>query len=302
LFLFFGFLVGMSDPARKLADVVTHWQRAAAGADRVCYWLDREPTIRSPSQAKPIPSPPYSIEFDEVTFQYQPEIPLLEKFNLRITSGETLAIVGPNGCGKTTLANLITRFYDPLKGVVRLNGVDVRELQLSDLRERVGYVTQQAVLFRESVVDNISYGSPQASTDQVFEAARKAFAHDFITKSLEDGYATVVGEQGGRLSGGQQQRIALARAILRDPDILLLDEATSQVDLESEQLIHRAVKQFIQDRTTIIITHRASTLSLADRILVMELGRIVDLGTHVELVERCELYGRLYRSELKKSA
>ena len=302
LMAFFGFLIGMSDPAKKLVDLLTPLQRSAAAAERIYRLMDRQPAIQSPKRPRNLPSGPFGVKFDNVTFHYDPREPLLVGFDLTIRPEETLAVVGPNGCGKSTLVNLIPRFVDPVAGSILLNDVDLRKLTITDLRRRIGYVTQQTDLFQESIVDNIRYGSTDATNEQVVEAAKKAFAHQFIEQQMDQGYQTLVGEGGGRLSGGQRQRIALARAILRDPEILLLDEATSQVDLESEQLIHQALREFIRNRTTIIITHRASTLALADRILVLDSRRIADLGTHDELVSRCELYGRLYHHDLKKSA
>ncbi len=216
--------------------------------------------------------------------------------------GETVAIVGANGCGKSTLANLVPRFFDPKQGAVRIDGVDVRDMRLRELRQQIGLVTQETVLFDDSVLNNIRYGAPHSSRAQVIEAAKQAHAHKFIESRLEHGYDTRVGNQGSKLSGGQRQRIALARAILRDPAILILDEATSQIDLESEQLIHKVLEQFTRNRTTIIITHRLATLALADRIVVMHEGVIVDTGSHQELVGRCDLYRRLHEIQFRQSA
>jgi len=302
MMLFFGFLVGVSDPARKLSDVFHQLQRGAAAADRIYPLLDQKPTIVDPPQPKSVPDGACEIVFDDVTFAYEPDQVILHDIQLRIGAGETLAIVGPNGCGKSTLTNLIPRFYEPLRGEVRLNYTSVRDFRLRDLRKAIGIVNQQTLLFDDSIANNIRYGSPHASDEQVIEAAKKAQAHRFITENLDNGYDTMVGERGDRLSGGQRQRIALARVILRNPSILILDEATSQVDQESEQLIHRALESFLEGRTSILITHRSSTLSLVDRILVMDEGRIVDLGTHDELIVRCPLYQRLYQTEIRQTA
>ena len=300
--LFFAFLAGVSDPVRKLADLVNVVQRGSAAADRVYPLLDQQPEIKDPPNPRPLKELRKDLVFDRVSFHYVKGQPILQDICLRIPFGETLAIVGPNGCGKSTLINLLPRFYDPVEGTVRIGNVDLREASQVDLRGHMGIVTQQTVLFDESVMSNIRYGSPNASDSDVIAAAKQARAHSFITENLENGYHTQVGEHGGRLSGGQRQRIALARAFLRDPSLLILDEATSQVDPESELLIHKALEDFAKGRTTIMITHRMSTLDLADRILVMDAGRIVDMGTHEQLIARCDLFQRLYQIAFRESA
>jgi ATP-binding cassette subfamily B protein/subfamily B ATP-binding cassette protein MsbA len=263
---------------------------------------DREPAVRNPVRPKVVRRHGRDLVFDAVSFSYTTGHPVIDEINLRIPFGESLAIVGPNGCGKTTLANLIPRFFDPTSGAIQLDGIDVRDLRLRDLRRQIGIVTQEPLLFDDTVYNNIRYGAPGARRDDVLNAAKQAHAHRFIETRLENGYETMVGQLGGRISGGQRQRIALARAILRDPAILILDEATSQIDLESEQLIHKVLEQFKRDRTTILITHRLATLALADRILVMQSGRIADLGTHEQLLGRCDLYRRLHQIQFKESA
>ncbi len=302
LLLFFGLLAGVSDPARKLSEVFAQLQRAAAAADRIYQSMDRRPRIMDPMKPATLQLPLRDLVLENVSFGYSPDKPVLHDINLRVPAARTLAIVGTNGCGKTTLSGLIPRFYDPQAGRILLNGIDLRQLRRQDLRRRISVVTQETMLFDDTVLNNIRYGSPSASREEVIEAARQAHAHRFIEQKLSRGYDTVVGPQGNRLSGGQRQRIALARAILRDPEILILDEATSQIDLESEQLIHNVLERFVRQRMAIIITHRVQTLALAQSILVLDAGRIVDHGTHGELLARCEFYQRLHQSELKESA
>ncbi|MEX2025910.1 MAG: ABC transporter ATP-binding protein, partial [Pirellulaceae bacterium] len=293
LLAFYGFLVGMSDPARKLAEIFNYLQRGVAASDRVYEMLDRKPKIVDPPQPKYVKSPTPELHFENISFAYTPGQLVLRDVELTIPFGETIAFVGPNGCGKTTLINLLPRFYDPDEGTIRLDGLDTRDLRLRDLRQMIGLVSQQGLLFDDTVLANIRYGSPHATEAEVIEAAKKAYAHKFITEKLEKGYNTNVGERGGRLSGGQRQRVLLARAILRDPQILILDEATSQIDLESEQLIHRVLEQFTRGRTTLLVTHRIASLALATRVVVMDGGRIIDVGAHEELLRRCDLYRRL---------
>jgi subfamily B ATP-binding cassette protein MsbA len=302
LLAFYGFLAGVSDPARRLTEVFNKLQRAAAASDRVYQLLDREPTVCDPPKPRALPRHHLDLVFDHVSFRYSPQQPVLEDISLRIGYGETIALVGPNGCGKTTLANLIGRFFDPVSGSVRLDGVDLRDVRLRDVRSQIGVVTQETLLFDDTVFNNIRYGSAQATRQQVIEAAMQAHAHKFIEQKLDNGYDTLVGQGGGRLSGGQRQRIALARAILRDPAILILDEATSQIDLESEQLIHKVLEQFTRHRTTVIVTHRLATLALADRVVVLEGGRIADIGTHEQLLVRCDLYRRLHQIQFRETA
>ena len=302
LLAFYALLAGVSDPARKMSEVMGVLYRGVAASDRIYEILDAEPKIVDPPQPLTLACREPELVFDRVSFQYSTGQQVLHDIELRIPFGQTVAIVGPNGCGKSTLANLLPRFYDPTSGSVRLDGIDLRDLRMRDLRKMTGLVAQQGILFDDTVLANIRYGSPWASDDDVIAAAEKAYAHRFIVERLDKGYQTTVGERGGRLSGGQRQRILLARAILRDPKFLILDEATSQIDLESEQLIHRVLEQFVRGRTTLLITHRMSSIILADRVVVMEAGRIIDTGTHDELSSRCELYARLCELGFQQAA
>jgi ATP-binding cassette, subfamily B, bacterial MsbA len=302
LTLFYCFLGGASDPIRRITAIFNTLQQGSAAADSIYEVLDREPTIQDPPTPKALPARLGAIEFRDVSFAYKPEEPVLDRVTLRVEAGETIAIVGPNGCGKTTLMNMTARFYDPTAGSVNISGIDVRDVRLSDLRERLGVVTQETTLFDDTVAENIRFGRLDATRDEIIEAAQRAHAHRFITEVLADGYETRVGQGGNRLSGGQRQRIALARAILRDPEILILDEATSQIDVESERLIHQVLEEFTRGRTAFVITHRPSTLELADRIVVMDEGRIVDVGTIGELSGRCDLFRRLAHLDLREAA
>jgi ATP-binding cassette subfamily B protein/subfamily B ATP-binding cassette protein MsbA len=302
LMAFFGFLAGIADPARKFTIIFGQIYLGMIGATKVYGMMDREPSVKDPPSPQPVPRPYRELTFRNVQFAYNPAEPVLREVELRIPFGETIAVIGPNGCGKSTLAKLIPRFYDPTGGAVELDGIDLRQFRVEDLRRQISVVTQNPWLFDDSIMDNIRYGDPAASDDEVIEAARKAHAHDFVMEKLEQGYETVVGEHGGRLSGGQRQRIALARAILRDPAILILDEATSEIDVESEQLIHLALADFVRGRTAIMITHRHSALALADKIVLMDRGRILDAGSHDQLIVRCPEYQRLQLTQLREAS
>ena len=299
--VFFGFLIGIADPLRKMADVYNTIQGGVVAADRVFPLIDQVPAVHDTDSPTPIPSGELQVEFDDVKFSYDPGKPILKGVSAVIPSGASVAIMGHNGCGKSTLINLVPRFYDVGGGCIRIGGVDVRQAGLKQLRSRIGYVTQQTMLFNDTIAENIAYGQPKASREQVIAAAKKAHADEFIN-DLEFGYDANIGEHGGKLSGGQRQRLSLARAILKNPDILILDEATSQIDVESENLIHQALSAFIKNRTTLIITHRISTLDLADYIILMSDGKVTDFGTHQQLLARCPDYQRLRSLDLEGAA
>ncbi len=226
-------------------------------------------------------------------------MPILTNVHLTVQHGETIAFVGKNGCGKSTLVGLLPRFYDPDHGSITIDGIDIRKANLRSLRRQIGIVTQETILFDDTVKNNIAYGCRTATQEQVEQAANQAFAHELILR-LPEGYETRIGEAGTKLSGGQKQRIALARAILNDPSILILDEFTSQSDAESEAIIHRVLREFMQNRTTFVITHRLNTLEIADRIVVIDKGRIAAVGTHKELLTSCNLYQRLHDAQFQR--
>lgn len=302
ILLFFGFLIGASDPARKLTDVWSGLQRGAAAAARVMEIIDHPVRVQDPENPKETPRPHRRIEFRDVVFQYPSGPQVLNEIDLTIRHGETIAVVGPNGSGKSTLISLLCRFDDPQSGAVLMDGVPVCEMRTRDLRKRIALVTQRTVLFDDTIENNIRYGSPGADSHAVVRAAKLAFADDFIRRKTPLGYQTVLGSGGMRLSGGQMQRIALARAFLRDPDILILDEATSQIDLESEHLIHKALAKFLVDRTGVMITHRPTTLQLADRIVIVESGKVTASGEHHELISENQFYRNLCGTDLRRSA
>ncbi|WP_408646817.1 ABC transporter ATP-binding protein [Streptomyces carminius] len=290
------YLAQLVGPVRMLTMILTVGQQARAGVERVLELIDTEPAIRERADAHELPADaPATVEFDRAGFAYDTRPgarPVLRDFSLRISPGETVAVVGTSGSGKSTVSLLLPRFYDVTEGAVRVGGHDVRDLTFESLRAAIGLVPENSLLFSDTVRANIAYGRPDATDEQVRAAARAAQADGFIG-DLPDGYDTEIGEQGLTLSGGQRQRIALARAILTDPRLLVLDDATSAVDARVEHEIHEALRGVMAGRTTLLIAHRRSTLSLADRIAVLDGGRLVDAGTHEELQERCELYRRL---------
>lgn len=292
---FFAFLVATADPLRKLGDVFAMIQGGVVAADRVFPLLDKQIKISPPVNPSKLPRKPPTISFKDIEFAYEPGNPILKKLNLEFPSGKSVAIVGANGCGKSTLVNLLPRFFDPDSGQVLFDGVDIKDFRPSCVREAVGLVTQQSMLFDDSIAANIAYGRPDAKSEEIIQAAKKAKAHAFI-EELEDGYETSVGEHGGKLSGGQRQRLELARVILKDPSVLILDEATSQIDPRSERLIHDSLAEFIEGRTVVMITHRLSTLELADLIVVMDDGKVIDFGTHSQLKSRCQVFQTMLKT------
>ena len=292
-----GCLAAMFDPLRKLAKVVTRFQKADAAAARVFEVQDR-------TQERSIPGAPMlgrcsrSIELRGVSFRYPNAAEdALHDVNLTIEAGKTFAIVGPNGCGKTTLVSLIPRLIDPTAGEILIDGCDISQYSIRSVRRQIAVVTQDTVLFHATIAENIAYGLRRPKEANVLSAARSAFVDEFV-RELPDGYDTMVGEHGATLSGGQKQRIAIARAILRDPAILIFDEATSQIDADSESRIHQAMDEFVKNRTTLMIAHRFATVLKADYIFVMNQGQIVAAGTHRELIESCDLYRHLYQTQL----
>jgi ATP-binding cassette subfamily B protein/subfamily B ATP-binding cassette protein MsbA len=295
----YALLAAIADPVRKLSSVYTRIQSGQAAADRVFALMDRQAKVQANHSNQRLARHQSTIEFKDVCFSYEPGHPILTNVHLHIRFGETIALVGKNGSGKTTLVSLLPRFFDPDHGSVLVDGMDIRTANLRSLRQQVGIVTQETMLFDDTIGNNIAYGHRRASPEEVEAAARQAFAHDFITQ-LPHGYQTRAGEAGAKLSGGQRQRLALARAMLRNPAILILDEFTSQTDVESEALIHKAVRQFVRDRTTFIITHRLNTLEIADRIVVLESGRVIAVGTHAELLAGCPAYQRLYEAQFQR--
>jgi ATP-binding cassette subfamily B protein len=283
------YLFQMVGPVRMLSVLTVVAQQARAGAERIFELLDSTPVVVERPDARPLPTVAGEIVFDDVTFGYLRSEPVLEGFSLTVTPGETVALVGPSGSGKSTVSLLLPRFYEVQSGRVRLDGVDVRDVTLDSLRRQIGVVFEESFLFSDTVRANIAYGRPEATEEEVLAAARAAEAHEFVT-ALPDGYDTRLGEGGLSLSGGQRQRLALARALLTDPRVLVLDDATSAIDARVEEEIHATLHRLMQGRTTLLVAHRRSTLRLADRIVVVDRGAVVDTGTHDELLARCRLY------------
>ncbi len=289
-------LILMYEPVKRLARVSVHLQHSSAAAQRVFAVLDTEATVTDREGAVDLANDFDSITFDHVNFAYAEE-PVLADVSLEVKAGERVAFVGSSGAGKTTLVNLVPRFYDVSDGALRIGGADVRDLTLQSLRAKIGLVTQETFLFNDSVANNISYGYKDAARETVMEAAKRAHAHEFITE-MPNGYHTVIGERGVRLSGGQRQRLAIARAILRNPPILILDEATSALDTESERMVQAALDDLMTCRTVLAIAHRLSTIANCDRIIVLDGGRTIERGSHEELIALNGAYKRLHDLQL----
>ena len=297
---FIAALLLMYGPVKKLSRVNASLQQAIAAAERVFEVLDRHTEVVEKSGAAPLAPFQRTLEFDNVVFAYDDghARPILRGVSLTAQAGQMIAIVGRSGAGKTTLVNLIPRFYDVTGGAIRVDGIDIRDATLASLRAQIGIVTQETVLFDDTIARNIAYGRPDAPREAIEAAARAANAHGFI-QSLPEGYQTTIGERGQRLSGGQRQRLAIARALLKDSPLLILDEATSSLDAESEQLVQEALVNLMRNRTSFVIAHRLSTIRRADAILVMDRGRIVEVGRHEDLLARSgSLYARLYELQL----
>ena len=298
---FIAALFMMYAPAKKLSRVNADLQQAMAAAERIFEILDSHNEVVDRPGAVPLPPFRNVVECRDVRFAYDgtTECPTLDGVSFTVQPGQMLAIVGRSGAGKTTLVNLVPRFYDVTGGTIRIDGHDVRDVTLASLRSQIGIVTQETVLFDDTIGANIAYGRPDASRAEIEAAARAAHAHEFVAL-LERGYDTMIGERGHRLSGGQRQRLAIARAILRDSPILILDEATSSLDAESEMLVQEALSNLMLNRTSLVIAHRLSTVRRADAIVVLERGRIVETGTHDQLMERGAAYARLYDLQLQE--
>jgi len=299
LFSFITAILMLYAPVRRLGQVNINLQQAIGATERVFQILDMRGEVYRGDGLKELPQIKEGIEFRNVSFHYgDRKRHILSDINLKVDAGEIVALIGVSGVGKTTLVNLIPRFYDPTEGVILIDGIDIKEVTLKSLREKIGIVSQETILFNDTIRNNIAYGKIGADESLIIEAAKTAYAHEFIIE-MPEGYDTVIGEKGVRLSGGEKQRIAIARALLRNPPILILDEATSSLDTASELLVQEALKNLMKDRTTFVIAHRLSTIQKADRIVVIDRGRIVEMGSHDELLLRGNLYRRLYSMQFE---
>jgi subfamily B ATP-binding cassette protein MsbA len=298
---FFSFLAGLMmlyGPVRKLSNTSNQIQQSVPAAERVFELLDLEQTVVDRPQARPLHALRETIAFEHVSFQYEHGAgPVLHDISLVVNKGEVVAFVGMSGAGKSTLADLIPRFHDVTSGRISIDGVDIRDSTLASLRAHIGIVTQETILFNDTVANNIGYGKPGANFDDIVQAAQLAYAHEFI-QELPHGYDTIIGERGVKLSGGQRQRIAIARALLKNPPILILDEATSELDAESEFIFQKALANLVEGRTVFVIAHRLATVMKADRIVVVDGGQIAEMGTHEDLLAHKGLYNRLHTLQM----
>ncbi len=283
------------DPVKKLSHLNNAVQQGLAAADRVFDIIETQTDIQDPATPRPIPAGPHEVRFETVSFSYG-DRNVLQEINLKVDRGQVLALVGMSGGGKSTLANLIPRFFDVTAGRICIDGIDIRDFAVADLRRQIAVVTQEPLLFDETVRYNIAYGRPGATEEQIVDAAKAAFAHDFVLQ-FPNGYDTIIGELGGRLSGGEKQRLCIARALIKDAPILILDEATASLDSEAEAVVQRALENLMQGRTTVVIAHRLSTIAGADRIAVIVGGAVVEEGSHATLLSRNGEYGKLYRMQ-----
>jgi ATP-binding cassette subfamily B multidrug efflux pump len=299
IIVYLGYVQRFNMPIQQISVLWTNLQNAIAGAERIFQLIDEAPEIVEAPNAKPMPAIQGKVVFDHVWAEYTPGEPVLKDVNLSAEVGQTIAIVGPTGAGKTTLVNLLPRFYDVTKGSVTIDGVDVSHVKLDTLRRQIGLVLQDTFLFSDTVMNNIRYGRPEASDDEAIAAAKLAQAHDFVER-LPEGYNTILGERGGGLSQGQRQLLAIARAALTDPSILILDEATSSVDTRTERLIQAALEKLLAGRTSFVIAHRLSTIRNADQVLVLRDGEIVERGRHEELLAQQGVYYDLYMSQFRR--
>ena len=301
LVAFIAYIASIYDPINRLTEVDNIFQEAIAAGERIFELLDEAMEVKDAPDAIGLPVIQGEMVFDQVQFKYGSGDPVLHSVSFTMAPGEVVALVGPSGAGKTSIANLICRFYDPVKGHISVDGYNLRRVKLTSLRSQVAVVLQDSFLFNNTVAENLHYGQPEATKHELIAAARAANAHDFIMQ-LPDGYDTEVGERGVKLSGGQKQRLALARAILADPRILILDEATSSVDAEAEYLIQQALERVLKGRTALIIAHRLSTIRNADKIIVLDRGRIAETGNHTELMQRGGLYNQLYQRQMEMTS
>lgn len=301
LIAFLIYAINLANPVRRISEIYGDIQKSLAAADRVFETLDTMPEVQEKKNAITLPKVQGHIVFDHVSFAYDKDHEALTDFNLEVKPGQVVALVGPSGAGKSTVANLLPRFYDITGGKLTIDGVNIKDVTFSSLRQQIGLVPQETMLFNASVRDNILYGCLDASEEEVIAAAKAANAHEFIM-DLPQGYDTHVGDRGNALSGGQRQRIAIARAILKNPQILILDEATSALDTESEKIVQAALDRLMEGRTAVVIAHRLSTVRNADDIVVIDHGKIVEEGTHTELLAKNGLYASLYAVQFKDKA